>query len=189
MVAVAEIADARTVIDRIARIRRNKDGTVLVAIDGQGGAGKTALARKIAGVLPDVTAICLDDFARPTTTGWDQERFMHQVLRPVLAGQQGSYQRWDWGTDSPAEWHEVPLGGVIIVEGVSSTRKELGHPWDLTIWVSAPPETRLARGVARDGEQMRSRWTDEWMPEEDAYVAAQRPEERADLAVDGTSDS
>jgi cytidylate kinase len=78
---------------------------------------------------------------------------------------------------------------VLVVEGVSSTRREIGHPWDLTIWVSAPSAVRLRRGVERDGEAMRSVWTGRWMPEEDAYLMQQRPDERADLIVDGTAGS
>jgi len=74
----------------------------------------------------------------------------------------------------------------VIVEGVSSMREELGAYWDLSIWVDCPYELRLQRGVERDGEPMRSQWTDVWMPEEDAYFRAQRPDRRADLIIDGT---
>lgn len=35
----------------------------------------------------------------------------------------------------------------------------------------------------------RSRWTDEWMPAEDAYVAAMRPDAAAMLVVDGQGHS
>jgi len=49
-------------------------------------------------------------------------------------------------------------------------RQELGKYWDFAIWVDAPYEIRLRRGVDRDGEQMRSQWTDIWMPEEAEYV-------------------
>jgi uridine kinase len=187
MASMPESVDVRGVVDRIAHIRNSQDGTVLIAIDGRGGAGKSTLARKIAAEVPDVTTISLDDFARPHVSGWDKERFTDEVLDPVAAGRSGRYQRWDWDTDSPAEWHDVPVGGVIVVEGVSSMHEELGHSWDLTIWVSAAAETRLNRGVARDGEQMRSQWTEIGMPEEDAYVAGQSPDERADLVVDGAS--
>lgn len=62
---------------------------------------------------------------------------------------------------------------------------ELGACWDLTVWVETPRSICLARGVKRDGEAMRSQWTDVWMPKEDAYIVAQRPEKRADLIVNG----
>ncbi len=180
-----ELAALPDVVERIKKIRRGKPGTVLVAIDGAGGAGKSAIAASIAGQIGNSCMICLDDFARPSALGWDQERFRRQVLNPLLAGQDACYQRWDWLTDSEAEWHRVPAGRVVIVEGVSSTRTGLGHCWDLTIWVDTPRSVRLARGIRRDGEAMQSQWIDVWMPEEDAYIAAQQPAERADLVVNG----
>lgn len=172
-------------VERVRAIRRSKPGTVLVAIDGAGGAGKSTLAASIAEQLDSARIVCLDDFARPSAPGWDRDRFRRQVLSPLLAGQNACYQRWDWPTDAGAEWHRVPADSIVIIEGVSSTRSELGDCWDLTIWVDTPRSIRLERGLQRDGEAMRSQWTEVWMPEEDAYVAAQRPAERADLLING----
>ena len=81
-----------------------------------------------------------------------------------------------------AEWHDVaPQGGVVIVEGVYATRRELASFYDLTIWVECPRELWLARGLARDGESARDRWEKEWMPAEHRYVEEQSPHTRADL--------
>jgi uridine kinase len=180
-----ELVAALDVVDRVKSLRRRKQGTVLVAIDGPGGAGKSTLAALICAQVGNSHVVHLDDFASPSVPGWDQERFRRQVLRPLLAGQDACYQRWDWATDSGAEWHRAGAGSVVIVEGVSATRVELGHAWDLTVWVKTPRSVRLARGIERDGEAMQARWTDVWMPEEDAYIAAQHPEQRADLIVSG----
>jgi uridine kinase len=182
---VPETAPVSGVVERIWGIRRSKPGTVLVAIDGAGGAGKSTLAASIADQMEGSCIVCLDDFARPSVPGWDQDRFRHQVLGPLLAGQDACYQRWDWPTDSGAEWHRVPAGSIVIIEGVSSTRSELAECWDLTIWVDTPRAIRLERGIQRDGEAMRSKWTDVWMPEEEAYIETQQPAERADIIVSG----
>jgi uridine kinase len=180
-----ELVDMADVAARIKEVRRSKPGTVLVAIDGAGGAGKSTLAVSIARRVGNCYVICLDDFARPSVPGWDRDRFRRQVLDPLLGGRDAFYQRWDWPTDSGAEWHRVPSGSVVIIDGVSSTRTELGDCWDLTVWVEAPRSVRLARGVERDGEAMRSQWTEVWMAEEDAYIATQQPQQRADLIVHG----
>ncbi len=108
-----------------------------------------------------------------------------QVLDPLRAGRPGRYQRWEWATDVGAEWHDVPTGGVVIVEGVSATRQDLSDRWDLTVWVSTPRDVRLKRGLAGDGEAMRQRWLEVWTPEEDAFVADERPAERANFIVGG----
>jgi uridine kinase len=41
------------------------------------------------------------------------------------------------------------------VEGIYSIRKELEEFFDQKIWVECSAETRLNRGVKRDGESMR----------------------------------
>jgi uridine kinase len=160
--------------------------TKIVAIDGLGGSGKSELAAQLAGALGDAAVVQTDDFARPNVRGWDWERMRAQVLAPISRDEPGRYQRYDWKTDRLAEWHDVPVGGTLIVEGVSSLRDELGEYWDLAIWVTAAYELRLERGVQRDGEEMRSQWTDVWMPQEQEYFEAQRPDEKADVIVDGT---
>ena len=52
------------------------------------------------------------------------------------------------------------------------------------VWVEAPRDVRLARGLARDGEGMREHWLS-WRLEEDSMFDRERTEARADLAVDG----
>jgi uridine kinase len=161
--------------------------TRIVAIDGYGGSGKSELATRLAGSLGKAVVVHTDDFARPGAPGWEWQRMHEQVLEPILNDQPGRYPHYDWDRDRLAEWHDVPVGGTLIVEGVSSMRRELGEYWDYAIWVDAPYETRLQRGLERDGERMSSQWTDVWMPEEEEYVTAQQPDMRADVIVDGTT--
>jgi len=179
--------DVARIVDAITRVRPNARLTRIVAIDGYGGSGKSELADRVANTLDGAVVVRTDDFARPNVSGWEWERMRAQVLEPLQSDRTGRYQRYDWATDKPAEWHDVPVGGTLIIEGVSSLREELGRYWDLAIWLDCPYVVRLERGVARDGEAMRSRWTDVWIPEEDEYVRAQRPYMKADLIIDGTT--
>jgi uridine kinase len=75
---------------------------------------------------------------------------------------------------------------MVIVEGVYCTRDELASFYDFRIWIACPRELRLARGIARSGESIREVWERDWMVAEDLYIAAQRPQERADLVLDGS---
>jgi uridine kinase len=127
----------------------------------------------------------VDDFAGPLVPEWDWPRFQEQVVAPLRAGRPARYQRWEWNRDEPAEWHEIPPGRLVVVEGVSSTRGEVDVPWALQIWVDAPREVRLRRAVERDGAGMLAHWLDVWMPSEEAYIARERPQERVDLLVEG----
>jgi uridine kinase len=160
--------------------------TVWVGVDGRGASGKSRFTERIVAAVPRAVAVHVDDFAGPSIAEWDWQRLRTQVLQPLLAGRPGRYQRWDWDRDEGAEWHDVPVGGIVVVEGVSATRDELGAPWDLTIWVDTPRELRLARAVERDGAAMLSRWLTDWLPSEERYIACQAPQLRADLVVTGT---
>lgn len=163
--------------------------TRFIGVDGHGGAGKSSLATRIAAALPDAVVVHADDFAAPSVPEWDFARFNAQVVRPLLAGRPARYQRWDWHTDTGAEWHDIAPGAAVIVEGVSSTRHEVAAPWDLTIWVDAPEDVRLARALERDGPAMLATWRERWIPEENAYVARERPQERVDLVVSGVEET
>jgi hypothetical protein len=158
-------------------------GTRWVGIDGKGASGKTTLAAAVVATLLDAVVVHVDDFARPSVETWERDRFVAQVLTPLAAGRPARYERWDWGSDASRGWHEVPAGVPVVVEGVSSTDVRLGVPWDVTLWVEVPAEVRLARAPARGGEVMREQWVDAWMPAEDAYEAAQRPQDRVDAVV------
>jgi uridine kinase len=165
---------------------RHPGRTAWVGIDGYGTAGKTSLAAAIAAAVPSAVVVHVDDFSGHWVVEWDWDRFHAQVVRPLLSGRAARYQRWDWHRVRGGDWAEVRPGGVVVVEGVSSTRREVEVPWDLTVWVEAPRAVRLARARERDGAALLPRWLQDWMPSEDAYVARERPAERVDLVVDGT---
>lgn len=172
---------------RIARIVEAQPGrTVLIGIDGYGGSGKTAFAARVHVAVPDAVVVHIDDFAAPSIPEWDWARFRDQVLLPLVDGRPGRYQRWDWHRDEGVEWHDVPTGRPVVVEGVSSTRSEVGAPWTLTVWVDTPLDVRLARATERDGADLLQTWLENWIPSEDAYVARENPLARVDLIVSGT---
>ncbi|MCE5172836.1 AAA family ATPase [Paenibacillus profundus] len=183
-------------IDKIPK----KQSTLLIGIDGCGGSGKSTLARKLKEECSDVTIVHMDDFYlpsaliqntpptnKPVGADFDWKRVLSQVLEPISQDKEGHYQRYDWETDSLAEWHTVPIGGIVIIEGVYSIRKELANKYDFTIWVDCLREIRLARGVERDGEAAHDMWEKNWMIAEDIYMEEHKPIERADLVVDGTN--
>jgi uridine kinase len=176
--------DASYAVDPVAAVvaaLEGRQGTRWIGVDGKGATGKTTLAAQIAAALPGSVTVHIDDFARPEVRGWERDRFLRQVLRPLLAGRPGRYQRWDFDRNVGAEWQTVPVGVPVVVEGVSATDERLRVPWDFTIWVEVPYEVRLARALERDGPERMDRWLTDWMPSEDAYEEAQRPQERVDL--------
>ena len=156
----------------------------LVAIDGPGGAGKSTFAARLASALGGVPVVHTDDFA-----SWDDEfswypRLRAQLIEPLASGRPGRFQRYDWATRELAEWHDVPLGPVLVLEGVGAARREITDELALAVWIETPPDLRLARGIERDGEELRDFWL-HWIEGERRHFAADRTRERAELVVLG----
>src|SRR5258708_22438470 len=81
MPELVSLADAA---DRIEQLRRGQHGSLLVAIDGAGGAGKTTRAAGRTAFLGNTLIVCLDDSPQPGVPGWDQTGFPGQGLDPLL---------------------------------------------------------------------------------------------------------
>lgn len=183
--------------DLVAAIRSMHRGekTILVGIDGAGGSGKSSLAQSLRGAGGADIVVEMDDFYLPASAraeqggiggNFDWTRLQSQVLQPLRAGVAGNYQRYDWDNDALAEWHEVRTGGVVVVEGIYSLRRELKEAYDLRLFVECPRDLRLRRGLDRDGEEARQQWELEWMPAEAHYFEDHRPDLVADLVIDGS---
>ncbi|HEY1529181.1 MAG TPA: uridine kinase [Galbitalea sp.] len=178
---ISDLAAVRQAVS--ASCPRGGQSTVIVAIDGFGGSGKSTLAAQILAEHPGVV-VHTDDFA-----SWDNPldwwpRLVDQVLRPLSHNEVARYQRYDWDDRVLAEWHDVEPGGLVIVEGVSSSRAALRPYISLSIWVDTPRALRLQRGIQRDGEEMRDQWLG-WMASEDAWASDEDPRSHADLVISG----
>jgi len=106
------------------------------------------------------------------------------VIAPLSAGATARYRRWDWEAGRLAEWHVVEPMPAVVIEGVSSARRAAADRLAYAVWVDAPAELRLERGLERDGKEARASW-DAWMAEEDAHFAHDGTRARCELVVDG----
>lgn len=160
----------------------------LLCIDGPAGSGKTTLAAAVEeparAALGSVRMLHMDDVYE----GWRglgsaPQRLRNDVLEPLSFGRPGFYRRWDWEADDWAELHAVRPVDLLIVEGVGSGSPELRDHCSTLVFVTAPLDVRLSRGLARDGEAARDNWT-AWMADEQRHFAANGTECCADLYVD-----
>jgi uridine kinase len=171
------------IVDEILR----RPGPVrLVAVDGPGGSGKSTFALRLAAAAGDAPIVHTDDFASADNPVDWWPRLLEQVIEPLSRGVAASYQRYDWGSRSLAEWHDVEPTPIVIVEGVSSERTEWLAKLSYVVWIDAPPDVRLRRGLDRDGEDAIELWKT-WMAAEDEHYRNDPTRDRADLIVDGTS--
>jgi uridine kinase len=184
--AVERFADlAEQVLRRPARL-----GPVrLVAVDGPSGAGKSTFARRLALALRDRGATAAEIRTDDLLDGWDDmvrfwSRFDRDVLGPLRRGEPGRYRRYDWHERRFGGLVTVPVPDVLVVEGVTCARAAIRPELTLSVFVTAPSELRLARGVARDGEELRADLI-RWRAREERHFARDRTVESVDLVVDG----
>ena len=172
-------------VDELVELVMAKPGQHrLVAIDGPGGAGKSTLASALSEASGGAPVIHTDDFAATDNPINWWPRLFEQVIEPLRRGDAARYQRYDWSSESLAEWVTVAPAPVIIIEGVSAGRAEWAEHLDFLIWVETPREERLRRGVERDGPAALDDW-EAWMGAEDAHYRRDPTRERADVVTDG----
>jgi uridine kinase len=159
-------------------------GIRLVCIDGPAGSGKTTFGRRLAESL-DAPLVHMDDLYAGWTLVGAAARLAAGVLRPLRSGQPGAYHRFDWHAGAFATGPTtVPVAPALVVEGCGSCPPALDPLTTLRVWVEAPSELRLRRGLERDGDALRGEWL-RWQDREAAVFAAERTRARADLRIDG----
>ena len=152
-------------------------------MDGHGGSGKTTFAERLAAALGGVPVAHTDDFA-----SWDDPldwwpRCIRDLLQPLADGIPARYPVTAWG-GRPRPPVEIAPAETVVLEGVTASREAFRPYLAFTIWIDTPREECLRRGLERDGEQSRPLW-ERWLASEDAYIARERPHERADLVLSG----
>ena len=177
---------------------RRARGRLIVGIDGAGGAGKSTLASGISDAFTGrVSIVRCDDFYRPLSGAqysrltpeeayenyFDWRRLRDEAVMPLRGGKRPRYQRYDWSTDRLAEWIDIELREIVLVEGVFSTRPELRPLIDVAIFIETPREERLRRMLARPQDS--TSWMDPWMASEDWYLQQIAPQRHADLVIEG----
>ncbi len=180
----------REIADAITSAAARANSTLLIGIDGAGGSGKSTLANGLSNVFDNAVVLHIDDFGVWTDESHlSPASFAEQVIVPLSAGRAAKYQRYDWPTGTFGEWAEIEPAEIVIVEGVTELSPDLSEHWHVSVWVDCPSELRLDRGIARDGESMRSQWEDVWMPGENAYMERDRPWDHAGFIYDGSGRS
>lgn len=130
----------------------------IVAVDGRGAAGKTTFAGRLAVALGGARVVHTDDVVA-------------RVGHP-------------WWPALEADVLARPGRGVLVVEGVSSSRLAIADRLTLAIWLHVPTAARLTRGIERDGAATALDW-DRYEAEENAFFATDPAQHRADLLIDG----
>ena len=167
-------------IDRL--LKSKLGGTVNVAVDGMSGSGKSTLAKLLAGIYGcnvfHVDDFFLQPFQRTAERlgepggNVDYERFREQVTDHLSDEGGVQYQVYDCGRQELAERVSVPHRRLNVIEGSYSQHPYFGDCYDLRVFLEIDKEEQVERIRRRNGEFMLRRFTEEWIPMENAYFEA-----------------
>lgn len=168
--------------------------SVLLAIDGRSGSGKSDLASCLQ-MLFGASVAHMDDFFLPAARKTPQrlsqpggnvdiERFTLEVAEPLGKGQPVCYRPYSCRTGTLGQPIPLPRAPLTVIEGVYSLHPAAGVLYTMSIFLSVPSETQRERIRIRNGEAMLARFVAEWIPLEETYFAAFGIASRADVCFD-----
>jgi para-aminobenzoate synthetase len=166
------------------RLEPRTGRTAVLAIDGRSGAGKTDLATAVTALVPGAATVALEEIY----PGWDGlaagvDLLVTRVLAPLAAGRAAAVPQWDWAAGRPAPARPLPPDPpLLLVEGVGAGARACAPYLSALVWVEAPAQLRRERALARDGALYAPHW-ERWARQEEVYLGADRPQDRADVVV------
>jgi uridine kinase len=171
----------------IPELRRRADAverrTLLIALDGRSGTGKSTLAQQIAAAFPAVIVQSDDFFIGGTEAEWaarpvserveaiDWRRLRTEALEPLLAGKAATWHPFDFATRARIGPNTTTVAPkpVIVLDGNFSNRPELRDIIDISILLDLHDETRRKRLVDREGVRFMEEWHAVWDDVEGYY--------------------
>ena len=189
----AEYARLLPLLSRIDAALRDSD-RVLLALDGACASGKTTLAAFLQRLYGCPLFHMDDFFLRPEQRtperyaepggNVDRERFLAEVLIPLRAGETVQYRRFDCSTFTVLPPKPIAAGRLNVIEGTYSLHPDLEKQYDLSAVLKIPPDLQRERIITRNGVEMAQRFFDTWIPLEERYFNALRPDLRCTVVLD-----
>ncbi|MDF3306213.1 hypothetical protein P3H15_14380 [Rhodococcus sp. T2V] len=171
-------------LDRL-RGRRDADGLTIAGIDGRSGSGKSTIAARLAAADSTVAIVHTDDIAwHHSFFSW-HEILAEKILRPLrTGGPPVSFRPSAWSERGRPGAIDIPsTAAIVVVEGVGATHREVAHWLDVAIWVHTDPAVAHRRCVDRRIDPLD--FIDDWMAQENSFLADDRPWARASVTISG----
>jgi uridine kinase len=162
-------------------------GTVLLAIDGPAGSGKTTLAAKLEReyqLTTTVQVIHMDDLYN----GWENalseelaEKLSH-IVQSHNSGKDFHLAKFNWASMKFDEGELMLATEVLILEGVGAAQKVVRDAGAMTYWIETPAEIGLQRVLDRDGHHLRDLML-KWQTHQDAHFQIDKTAENCDVKL------
>jgi uridine kinase len=176
-----------------------KGKSLLVAIDGRSGVGKSTMAQAIAQEFNGLVIIGDDFFSGGPDSAWDERdieakvadcidwrRLRKEALEPLLAGKPASWHPFNFisGVGLSQEVISCKPAPVIILDGAYSCRPELADLVDCKVLIEVSDDTlRRQRLLAREGKDFMESWHKRWDAAENHYFTQVVPRGVFDLIL------
>lgn len=168
-----------------------KNESVSVAIDGNCGAGKSALALLVSGIY-DCNVFHMDDFflqpqqrteERLNQQGGnvDYERFYDEVLMGIKRNRSFRYRKYECQNQQLGEAVAVTPKRLNIIEGSYSMHPKLIGFYSLKIFMQVGAHEQSDRILKRSGAELHERFLSEWIPMENRYFESLGIKEKCTL--------
>jgi uridine kinase len=165
---------------RLLASRPRTGRTVLLAVDGRSGSGKSSFADQMARATK-APIVHLEDLY----PGWDGLEagvriLVSAVLEPLSRGLTATVPQWDWYADDWGESFELAPPPILVVEGVGAASAAVRRFANVTVWLDLDDAERRRRAMARDSATYEPHW-DRWAAQEDALLTRETLPSGADL--------
>jgi len=161
--------------------------SIILAIDGVAGSGKTTLASRLCGDLKSCQVVHMDDLYE----GWNDplsQRLTAKVIRELLEPFNKQipirYQKFDWILNRFDKFEDLKTSNILILEGVGSGQREFRKYLSKTIWVEYDPSQGFDRVIARDGEGIRGEMVN-FLLDQNKHFIAELTKNASDYTISG----
>lgn len=159
--------------------RQNREKTLLIAIDGMCGAGKSTLGSLLQEALGG-NLFHMDDFflqpyqrtperMREVGGNVDYERFQEEVLTKLEEADGFEYGVFDCSKQCIAKAVSVKKANINIIEGSYCLHPYFHKKADICVFLEVEKEEQLRRIRGRNREEQVKRFVEEWIPKENLY--------------------
>ena len=181
------------ILNKIDKLMTLND-KILIAIDGNSGAGKSTFANMFHKYY-DCNIFHMDDFfLRPNLKtpkrlkevggNVDYVRFKEEILDNLTKDVEFKYQVYNCKIQALDSFTIVKPKKLNIIEGSYSMHPTLINYYDYKIFFSIDSKSQIKRILERNGEFMLKRFIDEWIPKENEYFSKFNTRGLADIIID-----
>ncbi len=181
----------------IDRALREQAGPVLIAVDGRCAAGKTTFAARCAQLFDDCSVLHMDDFFLPPEKrtpqrlsepggNVDYERVEEELLLPLSRGEAAAYRPFRCSDGTLGDPVGVPCARLTLLEGSYSLHPALAKYAQVKIFFTCSPEVQQKRLARRESPESLKKFTERWVPMEEAYFDGLSIQKRCGVVIDTT---